>query len=174
MRKAAAKPRASGRRPQHVAAADEAKVKAAAAKVAQGDLPRTHVKCFYAGLQHGVWLAVEALASRASLAAAVSRAFQEDGVACSSDAATVVFVTADKKSLEFPGQQAQQQAQAQQQQQNGGGKAGEQPPAGGRGGTTAAAAGAAPVVAASGTAGGGGGGGKWEAAARSAVRVYVR
>lgn len=94
------KTRAVGRRPQHVAAAAEARRKAGRAGGGDGQ-PRTHVKCFYAGLQHGAWLAAEALASRASLAAAVSRAFADDGVACS-EAATIVLVGANQQSAEFP------------------------------------------------------------------------
>ena len=121
------KPRALGRRPQHVAAAAEARRKAA--RAGGGDSqPRTHVKCFYAGLQHGAWLAAEALASRASLAAAISKAFADDGVACSSEAATIVLVGANQQSAEFPG--------------------------------TAVAT--------------GGSDDKWVAAAKGAVRVYVR
>ena len=131
------KARAVGRRPQHVAAADEARRKAARAG---GDgQPRTHVKCFFAGLQHGAWLAADALADRARLAAAVSRAFADDGVACSSEAATIVLVGADQQAAEFPGGSG----------------------AGGAGGEV-------------GGAGGGGTDGKWEAAAKAAVRVYVR
>ncbi len=95
------KTRAVGRRPQHVAAAAEARRKAGRAGGGDGQ-PRTHVKCFYAGLQHGAWLAAEALASRASLVAAVSRAFADDGVACSSEAATIVLVGANQQSAEFP------------------------------------------------------------------------
>lgn len=110
------------RRPPHAIAADEARRKAAAA--ADADAPaRTHVKCFYAGLQHGAWVAADALASRATLAGAVSAAFRDDGVACSGDRATVAFVSPDRSTAEFP---------------------------------------------CSGEAAG------WEAAARSAVRVYVR
>lgn len=121
------KPRALGRRPQHVAAAAEARRKAA--RAGGGDSqPRTHVKCFYAGLQQGAWLAAEALTSRDSLAAAISKAFADDGVACSSEAATIVLVGANQQSAEFPG--------------------------------TAVAT--------------GGSDDKWAAAAKGAVRVYVR
>jgi hypothetical protein len=112
------------------------------------------VKCFYIGVQHGVWLPLEALSSRASLAAAVSHAFRDDGVACSSEAATVVFVTADKQTLEFTGGQQQQPIKEEQQQQPEGQ--------------------AAEDGGGAGEAGSGGEKGRWEAAARSAVRVYVR
>jgi hypothetical protein len=158
--------RRPGRRPQHIAAADEAKRKAAAAAGPEGGAS-THVKCFYAGLQHGAWLAADALGSRASLAAAVCAAFREDGISCSGESATVVFVTADKQSLEFPGgqqqdkQQDKQQQQQQQQQQQATAAPQEQQQADKQ------------PQPAHGEAGGGGHG-KWEAAARSAVRVYVR
>ncbi|KAI3431797.1 hypothetical protein D9Q98_010550 [Chlorella vulgaris] len=136
-----------GRKPQHAAAADEARRKAAGAAAEAGQ-PRTHVKCFYAGLQHGVWLSLESLASRDSLAAAVSHAFSDDGVVCSSETATVVFLTADKQSQEFageqPGTQAADAAEQTQEQQ-------------------LANCGASSEAA-----------DKWSAAARSAVRIYVR
>ena len=164
--------RRPGRRPQHIAAADEAKRKAAAAAAAAGPEggASTHVKCFYAGLQHGAWLAVDALGSRASLAAAVCAAFREDGISCSGESATVVFVTADKQSLEFPGGQQQDKEQQQQAEQK------EAQP------DKQQQASTAPqeqqqadkqTQPAHGEAGGGGHG-KWEAAARCAVRVYVR
>lgn len=136
------RPAKGGRRPPHAVAAEEARRKAAAG----AEAPRTHVKCFYAGLQHGAWLAAEALASRASLAAAVSQAFRDDGVACACKAATIVFVGADKQSAEFPAAAAAAGDQQQQQLQGAG----------------------------SGGSSNGGDGGKWEAAARTAVRVYVR
>jgi hypothetical protein len=119
------------------------------------------VKCFYIGVQHGVWLPLEALSSRASLAAAVSHAFRDDGVTCSSEAATVVFVAADKQTLEFAGGQQQQPVKEEPPQQHD---------------RQVAEDGARAGEAGSGGDGGGSGGekGRWEAAARSAVRVYVR
>jgi hypothetical protein len=152
-----ARSRSGARKPPHVAAADEARRKAAAAgaaAAADDAQPRTHVKCFFAGLPHGAWLAVEALASRASLAAAVSHAFRDDGVACSSETATVVFVAADKQSHEFVGGQPTAGA-APKREADGEGQ---------------------PAAAAQHQQGGGAGedAEKWRAAARSAVRVYVR
>lgn len=111
----------TGRKPPAAAAAGEARRKAAAAAAYCG--PRTHVKCFYAGLQYGCWLAVEALASRASLAAAVSHAFKDDGVSCSASSVTVVFVPRDTQgSAEFPPAGVQQQPK----QERGGAAAGQQ------------------------------------------------
>lgn len=145
-----------GRKPQHVAAAAEARSKAAAA--AERDGPRTHVKCFFSGVQHGVWLAVEALASRASLAAAASKAFAEEGVACASETMRAVFVLPDGQCPAFSGASGHKAA--------GAADGGEQP-AGGKAEQEAGGKGEQQQ----------GGGGKghpdWEAAARSAVRVYV-
>ena len=144
--KAAQRRRSGGggaKKAQHVAAADEARGKAGRRQLASE--PRTHVKCFWAGLPHGAWVPADALASRASLAAAVCAAFRDDGVACSSEAATVVFVGPDSQARQFTPR-----------------------PAGASSGSSAQPGGA------DGRSGEAAGGEGWEAAARAAVRVYVR
>lgn len=111
-----------------LAAAAAARSKAAKAVGAANGLP-PHVKCFFAGVRWGTLLPPSALKDRASLVAAVSKAFEQDGVRCSEQSAHVIFVTADQQTLEFPGRH----------------KLGDLPRPG-----------------------------EWDAAARRAVRIYVR
>eukprot|EP00887_Chlorella_sp_A99_P000464 scaffold17.g464.t1 len=92
-----------GRRPQHLVAAEQAKARAAKqAGTTAGDGGGTHVKCFFAGLRFGAWLPVVALQSRGTLAAALTAAFHDDGVATTADDVHVVLLTSDGSALEFP------------------------------------------------------------------------
>lgn len=108
--KGAAARRAKRRKPgpkpplePHEAAAAAVVQKAAKAGRAKGGgiTGRSHFKCFLTGLPWGVILHRDALNNKESLAIAVSRAFERDGVSCKAADLDVTIVTSNKEVEHF-------------------------------------------------------------------------